>query len=595
MATHRKKLLLNRLRNTDADVRARAADRLREEVSPDPRRAVIDRLVDQLSNRYDNRRWQAARALGVIGSVRSDVLSALTSRLNDSHEYVRRCAAEALGRIVSGPEDIAEQDDVIDALNACLNDDCEEVRRAARQALEAITGRVGPGSRGSDGSNGREVDGEIREGKTYEGKVKATKDFGALVEIVPQHVGLLHVSEIDYGHVENVDDYCRVGDRVRVKLLEVTSEGKLLLTRKPFIEPSPWDDLEEEYSVGDTVSGEVVSIQEFGAFVDLEAGITGLIHVSEMKEEYVDHPSDVVSIGQQVKTEILEINAEDEKIRLRLKRSKPKKQAGVNRAVQGSRYSNGRRSEDGDSGREVLLVDGSNVCRNWPASEREASLNVLLTLFLELVDRGFDFECIFDANIPRVLRDRAESGAEDTRKRLAGDLPGRMSRVPGGEEADDPILQKADERDLRVVTNDRFQEEEKREKYPWIDKRESERLIKGSVHGTDLQVCSLGLFTEVRTDTQRMADELLWVTREIDDDGSQGHSTRFRGKVKFFDAKKGFGFIEPLGHDEDVYVQADNLSGATAGKDLKEGQGIEFGVEQGAKGPKALDASPVRQ
>jgi predicted RNA-binding protein with RPS1 domain/cold shock CspA family protein len=595
MATHRKKLLLNRLRNTDADVRARAADRLREEVSPDPRRAVIDRLVDQLSDRYDNTRWQAARALGVIGSARSDVLSALTSRLNDSHEYVRRCVAEALGRIVSGPEDIAEQDDVIDALNACLDDDSEEVRRVARRALEAIVGRTDPPSRCSGGPNGRATEGEICEGNIYDGEVKAIKDYGALVEIVSHRVGLLHVSEIDYGHVENVDDYCRVGDRVRVKLLEVTSEGKLLLTRKPFIEPSPWDDLEEEYSVGDTVSGEVVSIQEFGAFVDLEAGITGLIHVSEMKEEYVDHPSDVVSIGQQVKTEILEINAEDEKIRLRLKRSKPKKQAGGNRAVQGSRYSNGRRSEDGDSGREVLLVDGSNVCRNWPASEREASLNVLLTLLLELVDRGFDFECIFDANIPHVLRDRAESGAEDARKRLAGDLPGRMSRVPGGEEADDPILQKADERDLRVVTNDRFQEEEKREKYPWIDKRESERLIKGSVHGTDLQVCSLDLFTEVRTDTQRMADELLWATREIDDDGSQGHSTRFRGKVKFFDAKKGFGFIEPLGHDEDVYVQADNLSGATAGKDLKEGQGIEFGVEQGAKGPKALDASPVRQ
>jgi CspA family cold shock protein len=305
----------------------------------------------------------------------------------------------------------------------------------------------------------------------------------------------------------------------------------------------------------------------------------------------------VVSIGQQVKTEILEINAENEKIRLRLKRSKPGKQAGENPAVHDAHRSNGKRSEDGSSGREVLLVDGSNVCRHWPASEREASLNVLLTLLLELVDRGFDFECIFDANIPHVLRNRAESGAEGACRRLLDDLPGRMSRVPGGEEADDPILQKADERDLRVVTNDRFQEEEKREKYPWIDKRESERLIKGSVHGTDLQVCPLDLFTEVRTDTQRMADELLWTLREMDDDNSQSHSIRFRfrGKLKFFDAEKGFGFIDPLGHDEDVYVRADNLSGTSTGKELKEGQGIEFGVEQGAKGPKALDASPLRQ
>ena len=566
--------LIGQLKSADADVRVEAADRIRREVPSSSWQAVIDRLVDQLDGKHYDVRWRAARALGLIGIARGDVLDALTGRLTDNFEFVRRWAAEALARIGDAHADVAGHGGVTDALNACLDDDCEEVRRAAEQALQAIEGDRASGSSSAEPSNGEPTNAEIREGKIYEGKVKAIKDYGAFVEILPERVGLLHISELGHGYIEDVSDYCQPGDRIRVELLEVSGDGDLSLTRRPFVEESPWDGVEDEYSVGDTTSGEVVSTKGFGAFVELGAGVTGLVHVSEMGTEQVDHASDVVSVGQQVTTEILEISAEDERISLRLKQLRPKNQA--DRAVQGAQHRNGRRSENGRPEREVLLVDGSNVCRNWPTSSGETSLNVLLTLLLGLVDQGFDFECIFDANIPHVLRTRAESGAEATRRHLANELPDRMSRVPGGTDADDPILQKADERDLRVVTNDRFRE--KRETYPWIERRESERLIKGSVHGTDLQVVSLGLFTEVRTNTRRVADQLVEAVEQNggdalqdqdslqDHDSSEGRGSRSTGTLKWFDPEKGFGFVETEDPGEDLFLHESKIRGATTGR-----------------------------
>jgi predicted RNA-binding protein with RPS1 domain/cold shock CspA family protein len=589
--------LIGQLKSADADVRTEAADRIRREVPSSSWQAVIDRLVDQLDGKHYDVRWRAARALSLIGTARGDVLDALTGRLTDNFKFVRRWAAEALARIGAAHADVAGHDGVTDALNACLDDDCEEVRRAAEQALQAIEGDRASGSSSAEPSNGEPTNAEIREGKIYEGKVKAIKDYGAFVEILPERVGLVHISELGHGYIEDVSDYCQPGDCIRVELLEVSGDGDLSLTRRPFVEESPWDGVEDKYSVGDTTSGEVVSTTDFGAFVELGAGVTGLVHVSEMGTEQVDHASDVVSVGQQVTTEILEISAEDEKISLRLKQLRPKNQA--DRAVQGAQHRNGQHPENGRPEREVLLVDGSNVCRSWatPSRAQEASLNVLLTLLLALVEQGYDFECIFDASIPHVLQSRAESEAEATRRHLANELPDRMSRVPGGTDADGPILQKADERDLRVVTNDRFRE--KRETYPWIERRESERLIKGGVHGTDLQVVSLGLFTEVRTDTRRVADQLVEAVEQNggdalqDHDSSEGRGSRSTGTLKWFDPEKGFGFVETEDPGEDLFLHESKIRGATTGRDLQKRQGVEFEVKRTPKGPQAVNVSPL--
>jgi len=588
MSTRRKEQLLGQLRSADADARAEAADQVREHVIPSIRKTIIDQLVCHLDSRYYDKRWQAVRALGLIGSARSDILTKLTSRLGDKHEYVRRCAAVALGRISSDHERVAECDGVIDGLNDCLDDDCEKVRREAKQALQAIADQ-----NASESSNSECEHTEVREEEIYEGEVKTILDYGALVEIVAGHVGLLHVSQMDFSYVEDATDYCQVGDRLRVKVLEVSEDGKCRLTHKPFIEPNPWDKISDTYDVGETVRGEVARVQGFGALVNLDIGVTGLVPVSELK---VDCPDEVASVGQRVETQILEISPEDERMILTPKRGGTKNQTDQKRAARDSSHSNGMHSGHRQSERELLLVDGSNVCRSWPAFRRGVSLNVLLTFLLVLVDQGFDFECIFDANIPYVLRNEAESGAESAYQRLGNDMPLRFSEVPGGTDADDQLLQKADVHGHRIVTNDRFrkrEDKEKREKYPWITGSNPQRLIRGNVNGRDLQVVRLNICAEMRTDTQRMLDELLWAIKGVDGYDSQECGARFRGKLKFFDAKKGFGFINPFGFDEDVYFHASNLSDAAVGEDLREGQRVEFGVEHGDKGPKALDASPL--
>lgn len=594
MSARKKELLLDHLRNTDADVRSEAADRVREQVSSSTREAVIDQLADDLVGKYYDKRWQAARALGLIGSARSDVLDALASRLDDKHAHVRRCAAEAIGRIGARHGDLAERDDVTDALSACLvDDDSEAVCQAAEQARQTLLNRAAseppPCSSGSGGGGRQDA---IREGKVYEGEVKAVKDYGALVEIVPDRVGLLHISEMDYGYIEDVTDYFQAGDRVRVKLLEAEEE-RLRLTRKPFVGPNPWDEVDDRFRVGDTAVGEVVSIRRFGAFVDLGRGITGLVHISEMKEEFVDHPGDVVSVGQQVETEVLEVSADDRKMSLRLKQTDPKGRAGGERSFKSTRRCNGKSFDDEEPAREVLLVDGSNVCRSWATlnGDRTASLDVLLTLLVELVGQGFDFECIFDATIPHVLRKRARSGAEDAFRHLKNELPSRISRVPGGTDADDLLLQKADRRGLRIVTNDRFRD--KRETYPWVAKRESERLIKGCVNGSDLQVVSLDLFAEAGSDTQDMVDQLVRTVLQHNKDTSQDGGSRSRGELKWFDPEKGFGFVERSGAGEDVFLHGSNLSGTTTGDELRERQEIAFEVKHTPKGPQAVDASPL--
>lgn len=592
MSTRKKELLLDHLRNTDADVRSEAADRVREQVSSSTREAVIDRLADNLVGKYYDKRWQAARALGLIGSAHGDVLDALASRLDDKHAHVRRCAAEAIGRIGARYSDLAERDDVTDALSACLDDDSEAVRQAAEQARETLLNRAASEPPCSNGSGGGGRQDAIREGKVYEGEVKAVKGYGALVEIVPDRVGLLHISEMDYGYVEDVTDYVQAGDRVRVKLLEVEEE-RLRLTRKPFVGPNPWNDVEDRFRAGDTVEGEVVAIRKFGAFVDLERGVTGLVHVSEMKEEYVDHPGDVVSVGQQVETEVLEVSADDRKMSLRLIQSDPKGRAAGERPPRLTRRCNGKFSDDEGPDREVLLVDGSNVCRSWATlnGDRTASFDVLLTLLVELVGQGFDFECIFDATIPHVLRKEARSGAEDAFRHLKNELSSRISRVPGGTDADDLLLQKADRRGLRIVTNDRFRD--KRETHPWVAKRESDRLIKGCVNGSDLQVVSLDLFAEAGSDTQDMVDQLVRAVLRQKTDTSQEGSSRSRGELKWFDPEKGFGFVERSGAGEDVFLHGSNLSGTTTGDDLRERQEIAFEVKHTSKGPQAVDASPL--
>jgi len=159
---------------------------------------------------------------------------------------------------------------------------------------------------------------KLEKGAVVEGEVKRLADFGAFVEIDGVD-GLLHVSEISWGRVNKPSDVLKVGDKVNVYILDVDKDNrKLSLSMKKLIE-NPWNNIDQKYLVGNTVMGKVVRFANFGAFVELEPGVDGLVHISQISEKRIAKPGDVLTIGETVKAKIIEVDKENKKIGLSIR------------------------------------------------------------------------------------------------------------------------------------------------------------------------------------------------------------------------------------------------------------------------------------
>ena len=156
----------------------------------------------------------------------------------------------------------------------------------------------------------------IKEGDVMEGIVKNVTDFGAFIDLGGAD-GLLHISEMSWGRVENPKKTFKVGDSVRVMIKGIDG-SKIALSRK-FDDENPWKDASSKYAVGNTVTGKVARMTDFGAFIELEPGIDALLHVSQIAREHVDKPSDVLKTGQEVTAKIVDFNEGDKKISLSIK------------------------------------------------------------------------------------------------------------------------------------------------------------------------------------------------------------------------------------------------------------------------------------
>ena len=156
----------------------------------------------------------------------------------------------------------------------------------------------------------------IKEGDVMEGIVKNVTDFGAFIDLGGAD-GLLHISEMSWGRVENPKKTFKVGDSVRVMIKGIDG-SKIALSRK-FDDENPWKDASDKYAVGNTVTGKVARMTDFGAFIELEPGIDALLHVSQIAREHVDKPSDVLKTGQEVTARIVDFNEGDKKISLSIK------------------------------------------------------------------------------------------------------------------------------------------------------------------------------------------------------------------------------------------------------------------------------------
>jgi len=156
-----------------------------------------------------------------------------------------------------------------------------------------------------------------------EGVVKNITDFGAFVDLGGID-GLLHITDMSWGRVSHPSEIVKIGDKVTVKVLNFDPEKERISLGLKQLTPYPWEGVDKKYPVGTRVNGKVVSITDYGAFVELEKGVEGLVHVSEMSwTRHVRHPSKVVTIGDTIEALVLKVDPANEKISLGLKQVEP--------------------------------------------------------------------------------------------------------------------------------------------------------------------------------------------------------------------------------------------------------------------------------
>jgi small subunit ribosomal protein S1 len=163
----------------------------------------------------------------------------------------------------------------------------------------------------------------IHEGKVVEGIVKNITDYGVFIDLGGVD-GLLHITDISWGRVKHPSELFAVGDTITVKILSFDLEKERVSLGMKQLTTDPWSVAAEKYAVGSKVTGVVVSLTDYGAFVELEEGIEGLIHVSEMSwTRKIRHPSKVVSVGEEVEAVVLDIKPESRRISLGMKQVVP--------------------------------------------------------------------------------------------------------------------------------------------------------------------------------------------------------------------------------------------------------------------------------
>jgi small subunit ribosomal protein S1 len=227
-------------------------------------------------------------------------MPASRSGTRDASELEKLVAQEIRCRIIK--LDVAEEDVVVD-----------------RRAIAEDEERAGKQRRFS----------ELKEGDTVQGEVRSLTDYGAFVDIGGADA-LLHVGEISWRRVNKPSDVLSTGQQIEAVIIKIDSDKRRIAISTKQLQPHPWDAIAEKYKAGERVHGTVTRLTDYGAFVELDPGIEGLIHISEMSwAKRVRTPSDVVKPGETVEAVILGVNAGERRISLGLKQALGDPWAGV--------------------------------------------------------------------------------------------------------------------------------------------------------------------------------------------------------------------------------------------------------------------------
>lgn len=202
----------------------------------------------------------------------------------------------------------------------------------------------------------------IKAGDIVKGKITRLTPFGAFLELFPGIEGMIHISELSWSHIKEPADVISAGDEIAVKILDIETNDKgftrISLSKKQ-ADGDPWDNISEKYKTGEIVPGKVARLTPFGAFVEIEPGIEGLLHLSEMSwGKRVNKPEEKVNIGDVIKVKIKEINPENKKISLSLKDAEGDPWISLGEQYQPGSIVEGRVESKSQPGIFVNLQDG---------------------------------------------------------------------------------------------------------------------------------------------------------------------------------------------------------------------------------------------
>lgn len=156
----------------------------------------------------------------------------------------------------------------------------------------------------------------LKKGEIYEGVVKAVQDFGVFVDLGNGVEGLIRVNELTWGRRRDPHEVVKVGEKVKVKVISINLDTEKISLSLKQAKPHPWDEVEIKYPIGSTVEGTVLRIHPFGVVLELDDGVTGLVHISQLDTKRIDKIENFVKVGDKMKVKVMSIDKENRKMKL---------------------------------------------------------------------------------------------------------------------------------------------------------------------------------------------------------------------------------------------------------------------------------------
>jgi small subunit ribosomal protein S1 len=186
--------------------------------------------------------------------------------------------------------------------------------------VNKATKRISLGMKQLEGDPWSSIDERYQVGMRVQGKVRNLTDFGAFVELEPGVDGLLHISDMSWTrNIGHPSELLKKGQAIETQVLNVDKENKRISLGLKQIQPDPWDTVAQRYPMGARVTGKVVRLTDFGAFIELEPGIDGLLHISQMSNRPINSPSDLVNVGDELTLLVIRVDPNERRIGLSLK------------------------------------------------------------------------------------------------------------------------------------------------------------------------------------------------------------------------------------------------------------------------------------